>query len=418
MTTPIHNPHWRRNLAVCLFGSFTTITGMTLIMPILPIYVAELGVTSQVAIVRWSGVAFGVTFLMAALAAPFWGRLADRHGRKLTLVRAGLGMSIAMPLTGLAQDVWQLVLVRVVVGLVGGYASGAVVFVASQTPKERVGWALGVLSTGVLAGNIAGPLAGGFLTGWIGIRQTFLLAGAVIFIAFLATVLLINDVPSKAKLERADRPEKAGLWSRIPDRVPVIAMLVTAFLLLFANMSIEPIITLFMARIVEPQSAVVMMSGIVMAAAAFASIVSAPSIGWLGDRVGHWRVVAICLLITGFLLIPQAYARTGWEMVAWRFLMGVALAGLLPAVTSLIRHSVRDEDVGLTLGYSQSAQYLGQILGPLSGGYVGGAFGPQAVFFMTAGLLLVGAAMNTALIWHRVRRRIPTASRTQEESAS
>jgi MFS family permease len=349
MTSPTPNLHWRRNLAVCLFGSFATITGMTLLMPTLPIYVAELGVTSQVAVVRWSGVAFGITFLMAALAAPFWGRLADRHGRKLTLVRAGIGMSIAMPLTGLVQDVWQLVLVRALIGLVGGYASGAVVFVASQTPKDRVGWALGVLSTGVLAGNIAGPLAGGFVTGWVGIRATFLLAGAVIFVAFLATAFLIRDVPTAPKPTAEKERAKVGLWRRIPDRVPVVAMLVTAFLLLFANMSIEPIITLFMARIVAPKGAVVMMSGTVMAAAAFASIASAPGIGRLGDRVGHWRVVAICLFVAGVLLIPQAYARTGWEMVAWRFLMGVALAGLLPAVTSLVRHSVPDGDVGITL---------------------------------------------------------------------
>src|ERR1700735_2822174 len=101
--------YWRRNLVVCLVGSFTTIVAMTLLLPFLPLYGAELGVTGEAAIVQWSGVAFSATFFAAALIAPLWGRLADRYGRKLMLVRASLGMAVVMSLIGMAHNVWELV---------------------------------------------------------------------------------------------------------------------------------------------------------------------------------------------------------------------------------------------------------------------------------------------------------------------
>ncbi|MEA3100690.1 MFS transporter, partial [Caballeronia mineralivorans] len=185
--------HWRRNLIVCVFGSFTTIVAMTLMLPFLPLYVEQLGVKDHAAIVQWSGIAYGATFFTAALTAPLWGRLADLYGRKPMLIRASLGMAIIMSLMGMAHNVWQLVGLRLLAGLLGGFASGSTVLVATQTPKDRCGWALGVLSSGIMAGNLVGPLIGGSLPPLIGIRSTFLAAGALIFITFLATVLFVKN---------------------------------------------------------------------------------------------------------------------------------------------------------------------------------------------------------------------------------
>src|SRR6201994_1141056 len=119
---------WRRNVVVCVFGSFTTIVAMTLLLPFLPLYVEQLGVTDHAAIVQWSGVAYGATFFTAALTAPLWGRLADRYGRKLMLIRASLGMAIAMSLIGMAHNVYELVALRLLAGLLGGYGVGFAIF--------------------------------------------------------------------------------------------------------------------------------------------------------------------------------------------------------------------------------------------------------------------------------------------------
>ncbi len=384
------SPYWRRNLVVCAFGSFTTIVAMTLLLPFLPIYVAELGVTGHAAVVQWSGVAFGATFLSAALVAPLWGRLADRYGRKLMLVRASLGMAVAMPLIGMAQDVYQLVALRLLAGLLGGYASGSYVLVATQTPKARSAWALGALSSGIMAGNLAGPLLGGVLPPLIGIRATFLTAGAVIFVAFGATVLLIREERRPA----GPAAGRSGGFAAVPNKGPLVAMLVTGLLLMVANMSIEPIITVYVAQLVPDAAQVTVVAGMAMAAAALGSILSASRLGRLADRIGHWPVITGCLAASAVLLVPQAFVSAAWQLVALRFLMGLSLGGLLPCVASVIRHSVPDRVAGTMLGYSTSAQYAGQVAGPLLGGFAGGHLGMRAVFLGTAVLMAAGAAFD------------------------
>jgi MFS family permease len=383
--------HWKRNLAVSLVGSFTTIVAMTLLLPFLPLYVEELGVSDHAAIVQWSGIAYGATFFAAAFVAPLWGRLGDIYGRKLMLVRASLGMTVAISLMGMAGNVWQLVALRLFVGLAGGYSSGSMVLVATQTPKDRSAWALGTLASGIMAGNLVGPLIGGVLPPLIGIRGTFLAAGAMIFLAFLATAFLIKEEKSPARKQAA---KASGGWASIPDKRPVIAMLATGMLLMFANMSIEPIITVYVAQLVGDTARVTMTAGVVMSAAALGSILSASRLGKLADRIGHWPVIAGALGVAGVLLIPQAFVTSSWQLIILRFLMGVALGGLLPCISSVIRHNVPDSAAGSILGLSVSSQYVGQVAGPLLGGFVGGHIGMRAVFLGTCVLLIAGAAYS------------------------
>jgi MFS family permease len=386
------NPYWRRNLYVCLIGSFTNMAAMTLMLPFLPNYIRDLGVHDPDAIVFWSATAFSAAFLAAAMVSPIWGWLADLYGRKPMLIRASLGMAVVMSMMGMAHNVYELVALRAATGFLGGYTSGCVILVASQTPRDRSAWALGKLSIGSLSGSLLGPLIGGVLPGLMGLRDTFFLAGAVIFVSFLLTTFVIRE-------DRSLRPARIngklpGAWRLIPDKRPILAMLASATLLLLANMSIEPIITIFVGEIAEPGQNIVLFAGLAMSAAAFAAMIAAPTIGHYADRHGHWRVVVVSLAAAGVLLAPQGFATTPWQLVILRFLMGLALAGLLPAITALIRRNAPDAAIGRILGFSQSAQYLGQIAGPLAGAFVAAHFGMRAVFFATAIALVAGAGVN------------------------
>ena len=399
---PETDQYWRQNLLVSFFGSFTTIIAMTLLLPFLPLYVEQLGIEDHAQIVQWSGIAYGATFFAAALVAPLWGRMADRYGRKLMLVRASLGMAIAMSLIGMATNVWQLVALRLFAGLAGGYASGSTILVATQTPKERTAWALGVLSSGIMAGNLVGPLIGGALPPIIGIRATFWLAGGVIFITFLATSFFIReDKKTKEKHEKQQTRQPEGVWAQIPDKRPIIAMLITGTLLMVANMSVEPIITVYVAQLLDDQRSLTMVSGVVMAAAALGSILSASKLGKIADQIGHNKVIIAALAISALLLIPQAFVTESWQLIILRFLMGLALGGLLPCITSVIRHNVPHTVSGSVLGLSTSAQYAGQVIGPLTGGFIGGHFGMRAVFLGTCLMMAAGAFYN----WHIFARK-------------
>src|SRR5476649_2295659 len=185
--------YWRRNLVICVIGSFTTLVSLSMLLPFLPLYVQQLGITSSSAVIQWSGVAFGATFLGTAVTAPIWGHLADRYGRKPMLVRAAIGMAIVMSLIGIAHSVVELVVLRLIAGLIGGFASASIVMIGTQAPRERAGWALGILSTGALAGNLVGPLVGGFLPTYVGIRGTFFVGGAIIAVAALLTIVVVRE---------------------------------------------------------------------------------------------------------------------------------------------------------------------------------------------------------------------------------
>jgi MFS family permease len=172
---------------------------------------------------------------------------------------------------------------------------------------------------------------------------------------------------------------------------------------MMANMSIEPIITVYVQTIEPDPTKVTIVAGFVMSAAALGSIISASRLGKLADRVGHWTVIIGCLLTAAGLLIPQAFVTAGWQLIGLRFLMGLALGGLLPCVASVIRHNVPERSTGSILGLSTSSQYVGQVTGPLVGGFIGGHIGMRAVFLGTSVLMAFGALYG----WFAKPRRTP-----------
>ena len=386
---------WQRNLAICFFGSFVNIVAMTVLLPFLPVYVEHLGATGDADIARWSGIAYAATFFSAALVAPLWGHLADRYGSRQNLIRASFGMVVSMALIGMAQTVEQLVVLRLLVGLAGGYTSGSYVLVAAQTPKERSGWALGMLSSGIMAGGLVGPLLGGILPTVMDIRTIFLGASGLIFFNFLATCLFITSPPRQSKADKA-RADSAP--APRPDMSVVFTMLFVAMILMMANMSIEPIVTLYIRSLDVGAQSVTWLAGLCMAASALGSIISAPRLGKLADRVGALKVVVVCLGIAGLLLIPQALVTQAWQLIVLRLAMGLALGGLIPCVSAVIRQNVGANRVGKMLGYSTSAQYLGQVAGPVLGGFAAGSLGLRFVFGVTSVVLLATAGWCLLLL--------------------
>lgn len=398
---------WRRNLLVCALGAFTTVSGMTLILPILPLYVSALGVSDPAAVTTWSGVAYAATFLTAALTAPIWGHLGDTYGRKPMLIRASLGMAIAVPLIGIAQNPIQLVLVRLLTGLLGGYASGSTILVAAQTPKERSAWALGVLSSSIMAGNIAGPLLGGFLGDAFGAQNAFLLTGGLIFLAFLGTAIFLEEQPRERSDRTAKKAKSRGGWSGVPHKSTVLALLSLSTLLMFATISVEPIITVHVESLTGTSDNVAIFSAVVFSLTAFGTVLSGPWLGKLADRIGHLRVLIASLAVATVMLAIQSVAADLWLFAALRFVTGLALGGITPTVLATIRRLVPETSIGLVLGYNVSAQYTGQVSGPILAGLLGGVVGTNAVFAATAIVTATGL-IAAALIQQRTKRALDT----------
>ena len=389
---------WKGNLWVCWFGVFATSAGLSQLIPILPLFIEQLGVHNIAEIEEWSGIAYGVTFICMAIFSPIWGKAADRYGRKPMLLRASMGMALVLTCMGFVQNVYQLVGLRLLQGTISGYYSAAITLVATQTPKERSGWALGTLSTGAVAGMLLGPLLGGVVAEVLGIRSVFFTIGALLLVAFFAALLFVSEnfVPSETK-----SPTFREVWRTMPFPQLTIAMFVTSLILQLALMSIQPILTVYIASLSTDTGHIAMISGMVFAVSGLASIIAAPRLGALADRIGPQKVMAVALLAAGLLFIPQALVRNPWELMALRFLLGIATASLLPSINSMIRQITPDEITGRIYGYNQSAQFIGSFGGAVMGGQIASMFGIHYVFFSTSALLLLNALWVYFLVYKK-----------------
>ena len=244
---------WRINLISVWFGCFFTGLAISQILPFLPLYVSQLGVSSHEALSMWSGLTFSVTFMVSAIVSPLWGSLADRKGRKLMLLRASLGMAIAILLQAFATNVWQLLILRGVMGLTSGYIPNAMALVASQAPRERSGWALSTLSTAQISGVIGGPLMGGFLADHFGLRTVFLITATLLIVSFLVTLFLIKE-GARPKVSKAQRLSGKAVFSSLPYPGLVISLFLTTLVIQLCNGSIGPILALFIQSMTPDSS--------------------------------------------------------------------------------------------------------------------------------------------------------------------
>ncbi|MEG7480986.1 multidrug efflux MFS transporter [Citrobacter freundii] len=379
---------WRVNLISVWFGCFFTGLAISQILPFLPLYISQLGVTSHEALSMWSGLTFSVTFLISAIVSPMWGSLADRKGRKLMLLRASLGMAIAILLQAFATNVWQLFLLRGVMGLTSGYIPNAMALVASQVPRERSGWALSTLSTAQISGVIGGPLMGGFIADHVGLRAVFCITAALLVVSFLVTLFLIKE-GVRPTIKKSERLSGKAVFASLSHPALVISLFFTTMVIQLCNGSIGPILALFIKSMVPDSSNIAFLSGLIASVPGISALISAPRLGKLGDRIGIERILMATLIFAVVLFFAMSWVTTPLQLGVLRFLLGFADGAMLPAVQTLLVKYSSDQITGRIFGYNQSFMYLGNVAGPLMGATVSAMAGFRWVFIATASIVLI-----------------------------
>lgn len=381
--------NWKRNLTVVWFGCFLTGAAFSLVMPFLPLYVEQLGVTGHSELNMWSGLVFSITFLFSAIASPLWGGLADRKGRKIMLLRSALGMGIVMLLMGLAQNIWQFLVLRALLGLLGGFIPNANALIATQIPRHKSGWALGTLSTGAVSGALLGPLAGGFLADNYGLRPVFFMTAAVLFLCFILTLFFIRE--QFTPVSKKEMLHVKEVFGSLKNRELVLSLFVTTLIIQVATGSIAPILTLYVRDLAGNISNIAFISGMIASVPGVAALLCAPRLGKLGDRIGPEKILIVALVVSVLLLIPMSFVQTPWQLGVLRFLLGAADGALLPAVQTLLVYNSSNQIAGRIFSYNQSFRDIGNVTGPLIGAAVSASYGFRAVFCVTALVVLINA---------------------------
>ena len=376
--------NWKVILAILTANVVFMSASYTMLIPFLPMYlIRELGV-QQSDVKMWSGVVFSVTFLIGGIMAPIWGKMADKHGKKPMAIRSGLGLALSYLLGGLVTSPEQMVGVRVLQGFAAGL----------------LGMSLGILQSGLTAGNVIGPLIGGALASAFGMRTSFYLGGAVLFIITLVFWFYIPEPPgSKASKEELESESATALLKNPPIREALICSGIVQMVILL----IQPIISLYVEQLYDGTDNIIFIAGLVFSLVGIASAITAPYWGRFGQNRGFYLSLSLSSVGAGIVMILQSVPDSLTLFAVLNFTVGLFFAGIHPSISAILANKTERTQRGRVFGMLFSAQQFGSMVGPLVGGVIA-TFLPLHVLFVLGGCVLLVIA---AFIYKRHRGEAP-----------
>ena len=385
---------WRRNVYAVTAASFMGYTGFTLVMPFLPLFIGQLGVTDVGKVAMWTGVSLGITPALTAILAPAWGRLGDRYGRKIMVERSLVSFVVLFAAMYYVTRVWQVLAIRAVQGLFAGYGSLSVAMAAESAPRDRMPSAIGLVQTAQRIGPGVGPVIGGVLAGIVGLRRAFL-ATAVFYAAALVLVHLMYD---ERATHAAQSTDSADAGERVTFRSVLafenfILMMAVIFGLQFVDRSFGPLLPLYVEQAGRSHAEVAIVSGVLFSIMACSGALGHHFCGRLLTRFSMRFVIAAGAAVaaagSGLLSLSGNLA----VMSAASTLLGLGIGAAMTASYSAAGSVIPPGAHGAGFGVLTSASLVGMASSPFIAGFLGGS-SIRVVFLVD---LVVMAALATAV---------------------
>jgi MFS transporter, DHA1 family, staphyloferrin B biosynthesis exporter len=386
---------WKRNFAILWSGKFLAIAGLTLLIPFLPFYMEELGVKTMQSKQLWSGIVLAAPAVTSAIVSPLWGKIGDRFGRKLMVVRALLGLSACLFLMAFVTSPLQFLLVRLFQGAFGGVVEATSAFAGSEAPEKQRGKALGSLQSAVAAGSLSGPLVGGVFVDLYGFRPILIVMGALTGIGACAAWFLLIERNSCRNAEiRSDKVHSSipQVFTSMFSHPRTRGFIIAGFA---ANLAVFGLVTP-LAPLVEnvakqPDFAATWI-GFLQAALWTATLLSSPWWGKQNDRFKVERNYMIATVVCGISVILQAFAVNMPALFAFRILQGLTFSALIQSVMFVIVQTSTNGNRGVRIGATNSLLVCGQVVGSLTGALITGMFRPE-VSFIVMGAVFIGSGL-------------------------
>ncbi|HEY6876317.1 MAG TPA: MFS transporter [Candidatus Dormibacteraeota bacterium] len=387
---------WRRNLAALWFAEFTAIFGFSFAFPFLSIFIAQdLHVHAGRDLDLWTAAAASASGLAMTIASPIWGVLGDRLGRKPMLIRSMVGGAITVGLMFLTQSPLQLVILRFLQGATSGTVAAATALVAAETPRQRVGWALGVLTSSVALGGAIGPVVGGFAGAIFGLRLVFLAGGVMLMASMIPVLLIVRE--SERKVIEGPRPSTLATIRQRPGTMRALAVLIGAqgLVTLVQSASQQLVVLRLYEMLANGASGA---AGLAFGAAGITNSGAAVGYTRVTRRLGYVRTAALAALLLAGTVGLLAVAPSAALVVAIVGVSGLLNGTIVPGTASMIGLETPPEAQSTVFGINASSVAFGFFLGPLVGGGVAAtqgvplALGVSAILALgLAGLLAIGA---------------------------
>ena len=364
----------------------------TMIIPFLPIYLLELGVSKD-DVALWSGLVFGITFLIAGIMAPIWGKIADNKGKKRMALRAGFAIAVSYFLIGLVTDQYQLLLGRAFVGFANGFYPAAMTMVSLSVDEKRVGRALGIFQMGLILGNVVGPFLGGAVESVVGMRPVFYVSGIAVFIATLAVLFFVKEprIASKKVEDTTATKQKTSLredFKAVSEKPVLVRLLWIFFFMQCAIMMLQPILALYVGDMQGTMEGAAIISGSILSIGGLAGALTTNLWVRIGERRGYFQTISYCMISSGIVLLLQSLPVGIWWFGILQVLIGSCIVGINPSLSAAVTLNTEPGFRGRMFGMTTTAQQFGSMVGPVFASLVSTYIGISYVFSITGALLL------------------------------
>ena len=367
----------------------------TMIIPFLPIYLLELGVPKD-DVALWSGLVFGITFFIAGIMAPIWGKIADNKGKKRMALRAGFAIAVSYVLIGMVSNEYELLLGRAFVGFANGFYPAAMTMVSLSVDEKQVGRALGIFQTGLILGNVVGPFLGGAIESIVGMRPVFYVSGVAVLIATLAVLFFVKEpklhTVGADEKEQATHPIKSTSlredFKAVQQQPVLVRLLWIFFFMQCAIMMLQPILALYVGDMQGTMEGAAIISGTILSIGGLAGSLTTNIWVRIGERRGYFKTVSYCMLGSGVVLLLQSLPVGIWWFGVLQVLIGSCIVGINPSLSAAVTLNTDPSFRGRMFGMTTTAQQFGSMVGPVFASIVSTYIGISYVFSIT-GLLLV-----------------------------
>ncbi len=403
-TAPQPDPEapWRRTLYIMVFCQTVTSIGFSSIFPFLPLYVKSLGSAASLNTDFLSGLVFSCQAFTMMVASPFWGTLADRWGRKLMVERAMFGGALLLGLMAFVRSAEELVLLRTIQGLITGTIGAANALVASQVPRERTGYAMGLLQVGMGLGVGVGPVIGGAVADAFGYRAAFYVTAALLAAAGVVVVFGVEETFTPAAHPGGRKVDFWKEWRRIFAAAGVLTTYSLRFLDSLVRMLFLPILPLFALELIADATRVNSFTGLVIGSASASAAVFSVFLGRLGDRTGHRRIVILGSFLGFLSFLLQGVVTSGWQFLVLQVFAGIAHGGVVTGVSALLARYTACGEEGAVYGLDNSINSGARAVAPMIGVAIAiwlglrAVFGAAALFYLAAAVLALRALPRVA----------------------
>ncbi|HJZ76291.1 MAG TPA: MFS transporter [Vicinamibacterales bacterium] len=379
---PASSDAWRRNLIAVTAASFMGYTGFTLVMPFLPLFIAQLGVTDVGRVAMWTGLSLGVTPGLTALLSPAWGRLGDRYGRKIMVERSMISFVVLMAAMAFVTRAWHVLALRAVQGLFAGYGSLSVAMAAESAPRDRMPNAIGVVQTAQRIGPAVGPLIGGVLAGAVGLRRAFIATAMFYFVGLVLVYVMYDERAAHALRGEPREPGRVSFRSVLAFE-NFILMMGVIFALQFVDRSFGPVLPLWVEQVGVAHGRVALVSGVLFSVMALTGALGHHFCGKLLKRYTSRAVIgggaalaaagSALLAVSGTAIAARPLAIHVAVMVAASVALGLGIGAAMTACFSAAGSVIPPGAHGTGFGVLTSASLVGMASSPFVAGLVGGS---------------------------------------------